>query len=170
MIQLEEILPHLIGHEVDFVIIGGVAITWHGSAYVTYDLDLCYSRSRVNLERIANALAPFHPRPRDFPNDLPFVWDKQTLQNGTNFTLTTDLGDIDLLGEVSGLGDYEAVRASAVILQVFGLTCQVLSLVGLIAAKRAAGRPKDLLVLPELEALLEVTASEEDTEDLESQN
>jgi hypothetical protein len=157
LIQLEKAIPLLIEHEVDFVIIGGVAITWHGSSYVTYDLDLCYSRTRENLSRVARAFAPYHPRPRDFPLDLPFIWDEGTLQHGTTFTLTTDLGDIDLLGEVDGVGDFASVRAHSVIIDVFGQPCRILSIEGLIAAKRAAGRPKDLMVLPELEALLELS-------------
>ena len=157
MIQLDQAIPLLIEHEVEFVIIGGVAITWNGSSYVTYDLDICYSRSRENLSRIAKAFASLDPRPRDFPLDLPFVWDVGTLQHGTNFTLTTKLGDIDLLGEVSGLGDYHAVQAHSTVIPIFDLPCQVLTLEGLILAKRAAGRPKDLLVLPELEALLELS-------------
>lgn len=70
------------------------------------------------------------------------------------FTLTTDLADIDLLGEVLGLGVYEAVYAVSEEIEVYGLPCSVLTLEGLIRAKRAAGRPKDLRALYELEALL----------------
>ncbi|MDQ1524803.1 MAG: hypothetical protein QOG00_2047 [Pyrinomonadaceae bacterium] len=158
MIQIEQTLRLLIEHQVEFVIVGGVAVSAHGSSYLTYDLDVAYARTRDNLKRLAEALAPHHPRPRDFPADLPFVWDEQTLQQGTNFTLTTDLGNLDLLGEVSGLGDYEDVRDQSVVMNLFNLSCRVLSLDALIVAKRAAGRPKDLLVLPELEALREIAA------------
>jgi hypothetical protein len=156
MIQIEVTLRLLTRHEVEFIIIGGVAVSAHGSAYLTYDLDLAYARTRDNLKRLADALAPQHPRPRDFPADLPFVWSEQTIKQGTNFTLTTDLGNIDLLGEVAGLGDYEQVRAQSVVMSLFNLQCRVLSLDALIVAKRAAGRPKDLLALPELEALREI--------------
>ena len=96
----------------DFVIIGGVAATFHGSARVTYDLDICYSRADSNLQRLAAALAPFHPRPRGFPDELPFVWDERTLRNGTVFTLRTDLGEIDLLAEVAGLATNDDVKAA----------------------------------------------------------
>jgi len=148
--------------QVDFVIVGGVAISAHGSAYLTFDLDVCYARPRENLKRLATALAPYHPRLRGLPENLPFVWDEQTLRQGTNFTLSTDLGNIDLLGEVTGLGDYEEVLAVSVIMQLYGFDCRVLSLDALITAKRAAGRTKDLLVLPELEALREVSQKSED--------
>ena len=74
-----------------------------------------------------------------------------------NFTLATDLGDIDLLGEVAGVGDYAAALAASEEVELFGATFRVLNLDALIASKRAAGRPKDLMVLPELEALREAT-------------
>jgi hypothetical protein len=156
MIQIELTLRLLTEHQVEFVIVGGVAISAHGSSYLTYDLDVAYARTRDNLKRLAAALAPYHPRPRDFPADLPFAWDEQTLKQGTNFTLITELGNIDLLGEVSGLGDYTQVRGQSVVMNLFDLQCRVLTLDALIIAKRAAGRMRDLLVLPELEALREI--------------
>ena len=158
MIQVEPTLRLLIQHQVEFVIVGGVAISAHGSSYLTFDLDVCYARARENLKRLAAALAPYHPRLRDLPADLPFVWDEQTLRQGTNFTLTTDLGNIDLLGELKGLGAYDQARAASVVMNLFGMSCQVLSLDALIINKRAAGRTKDMLVLPELEALREINA------------
>jgi hypothetical protein len=161
MIQVEPTLRLLTQHQVEFVIVGGVAISAHGSSYLTFDLDVCYARTRDNLKRLAAALAPYQPRPRDFPADLPFFWGEQTLRQGMNFTLTTDLGNIDLLGEVKGLGTYTEARAASVVMNLFGLSCQVLSLDALIITKRAAGRTKDLLVLPELEALRELTADNE---------
>lgn len=162
MIQVEPTLRLLTQHQIEFVIVGGVAVSAHGSSYLTFDLDVCYARTRENLKRIVAALAPYHPRPRDFPDALPFVWDEQTLRQGTNFTFATDLGNIDLLGEVAGLGSYNEVREASVVLSLFGFQCQVLSLDALIIAKRAAGRTKDLLVLPELEALREVLQKTED--------
>lgn len=156
MIQVELTLRLLTRQQVEFVIVGGVAVSAHGSSYLTYDLDVAYARSRDNVKRLVAALAPYHPRPRDFPVAPPFVWDEQTIKQGTNFTLATDLGNLDLLGEVSGLGGYESVRGQSVVMNLFDLPCRVLSLDALILAKRAAGRPKDLLALPELEALREI--------------
>ncbi len=144
---------------VDFAIIGGWSAIMHGSAHLTRDIDLCYSRSSANLKRLAGALAPYHPRPADFPIGLPFVWDERTLNGGTVFTLDTDLGRIDLLAEVAGLGDWNDVRKCCVRLQAFDREVWTLDLPSLIRAKRAAGRPKDLLVLPELESLLEAANS-----------
>lgn len=161
MIKVEATLRLLTQRRVEFVIIGGVAISAHGASYLTYDLDVAYARTRDNVKRVADALAPYHPRPRDFPVDLPFVWDEQTIKQGTNFTLITDLGNIDLLGEVTGLGDFDQVLAQSVVMTLFDMQCRVLSLDALIIAKRAAGRAKDLLALPELEALREVSKKDE---------
>ncbi len=156
MNQFQQTIAVLHDAGVDFVVIGGVAITAHGSAHITYDLDISYSRSRENIERLVKALAPYHPRLRGAPPNLPFHLDEETVTRGLNFTLDTDLGDTDLLGEVAGIGMYPAVLASSVELELFGYTCHVLSLEGLIRAKRAAGRPRDLAALPELEARREI--------------
>ena|SRR5665213_1232086 len=88
-----------------------------------------------------------------------FVWDRVTLSRGLNFTLETSLGFIDLLGEIPGGGTYTDLVASSVELRLFAGTCKCLSLDQLIRAKRAAGRPKDLEALAELEALREETAN-----------
>ena len=162
MIEIEPALKTLTENEVEFIIVGGVAITAHGSAYLTQDLDFCYSRARKNLKAIVSALSPYNPKPRGFPPNLPYFFDETTLQNGTNFTFRTDLGDIDLLGEVAGVGGYDAVNQESEIKSLLGFEVKVLTVEGLIKAKRAAGRTKDLLVLPELEALREAASSEED--------
>ena len=98
MIKLVQAAQILAQANVEFVIVGGVAVRSHGSSYVTDDLDICYSRKRENLEKIADVLRPLNPRPRGFPDDLPYIWEWSTLQNGTNFTFRTSLCDIDLLG------------------------------------------------------------------------
>ncbi len=97
----------------------------------------------------------YHHRPAGFPPQLPFVWDEQTLRSGTVFTLDTDLGRIDLLAEVAGLGGWAEVGTNCVRISAFDREVWTLDLPSLIRAKRAAGRPKDLLVLPELESLLD---------------
>ena len=155
MIDFEQALTALAAGRVRFVIVGGLAVAIHGSSYVTFDLDFCYARDRENLSRLAQALGPFHPRLRGAPAGLPFRFDEETLRGGLNFTLTTEVGEIDLMGEVAGVGDYAAALAASEQVELFGATFDVLTLDALIASKRAAGRPKDLLVLPELEALRE---------------
>ena len=162
MIQLEPILKSLTEAEVEFVIVGGVAITAHGSAYLTQDLDFCYLRTNENLKKIVESLSEFSPRFRGFPENLPFVFDISTLRNGTNFTFKTQIGDVDLLGEVAGVGNYKDVFENSEFKELFGFQVRVLTIDGLIKAKTAAGRTKDLLVLPELEALREALSDEEE--------
>lgn len=154
--KLEETLRVLYDEGVEFVIIGGAAMQLQGSAYITEDLDFCYERSSKNLQRLARALKPFHPRMRNAPENLPFQLDTATLERGLNFTLSTDLGALDFRGEVSGLGNYNAVKAASENIEVFGLDHQVLSLEGLIKAKRAAGREKDMNAVKDLEVLLDL--------------
>lgn len=165
MIDFEATLKMLSERGVNFVVIGGYAATLHGSAYLTRDLRICYERTPENMERLVSALSPpYRPRLRGAPEGLPFVFDMQTLSNGMNFTLATDLGDIDLLGHVSGLGEFPAVALDAISMPLFGGEYRVASLDSLIRSKRAAGRNKDLNVLPELEALKEMHAPKEHTE------
>jgi hypothetical protein len=87
--------------------------------------------------------------------ESPYVWDAGSLNNGTMFTLATTLGSIDLLAEVPGLGSFQQVKALAKLVEAFDRSVWMLDLRGLIDSKRAAGRPKDLQALPELESLLE---------------
>jgi predicted nucleotidyltransferase len=160
ILKVEDLLKELRRLAVEFVIIGGMAAVAHGSAYLTLDLDLCYSRKKENLEKLAQALASFHPRLRGAPSDLPFHLDVAALRSGMNFTLTTNLGDLDILGEVSGLGGYPEALSFSEELELYGMRCRVLNLEGLIKSKKAAGRTKDLMLLPELEALLEIRKSQ----------
>jgi hypothetical protein len=162
MIDVKKAIITLAMHDVDFVVIGGVALSIHSAAYVTYDIDVCFSRTRGNLDRVANALTPFHPRLRGFPPDLPFIWDASTLLNGTTFTLDTDLGDFDLLGEVGGIGSYEAVLAISDPWDIYGYKINILSIDGLIKAKEMAGREKDIPGLKILYALRDSESAEED--------
>jgi hypothetical protein len=147
------ILQQLLSHQVEVVVIGGLAMITHGSAYVTRDLDLCYRRTDTNIAALAQALAPLHPYLRGAPRGLPFSLDPATIKAGLNFTLTTDLGDLDLLGEIAGVGNAEQVFAHSEEHTLFGLKVRVLSLDALIASKKAAGRLKDRNHLLELEEL-----------------
>ena len=162
MSQLVEAIITLAKNHVDFVVIGGMAIRSHGSSYITQDLDVCYSRERENLVRIAQALAPFEPRPRGIPDDLPFVWDVATLHNGTNFTFDTTLGNIDLLGEVKGVGTYTDAADDSISVEISGFEVKILSVDGLIRAKTASNREKDEAGLKELYALQEAIKDVED--------
>lgn len=153
--QFERTIQALCDSAVQFVVIGGVAATLDGSSRVTYDLDICYGRSPENLLRLVAALRPYRPPPRGFPANLPFSWAEKTLGNSTILTLKTDLGEIDLLAEVAGIGAYREVEEHSLSVEAFGRSIRALRLRSLIDAKRAADRPKDREALVELESLLE---------------
>ncbi|MDX1395591.1 MAG: hypothetical protein R3195_14495 [Gemmatimonadota bacterium] len=157
MTDFAALLAALESADVEFIIVGGVAATVHGSARLTQDLDIVYARADANLERLVEALAPLDPYLRGAPPGLPFEWSVETLRRGLNFTLATSAGDLDVLGEIPGGGDYARLQSSSIEIELFGVPCRCLDLPGLIRAKRAAGRPRDLDALAELEALLEET-------------
>ena len=153
--QFKSLLGSLAANNVEFVIIGGLAATLHGSARVTFDLDIVYNRTPENLSRVVAALSPLRPYLRGAPAGLPFKFDVETLRRGLNFTLITSAGPIDLLGELAGIGLYEAVCARAITAAMFDGTYLFIDLEGLITSKKAAGRPKDLETIAELEAIRE---------------
>lgn len=155
MTDFEALLGALVEGEVEFVIVGGVAATVHGSARLTQDIDIVHARDEANLERLVAALEPFDPYLRGAPAGLPFEWSVATLRRGLNFTLTTSVGYVDLLGEITGGGTYEDLLPHTVQVELFGHACRCLALPWLIKTKRAAGRPADREAVAELEALLE---------------
>lgn len=132
---------------------GGAAATAHGSARLTLDLDIVYERSDDNISRLVLALQDIAPYMRGAPPGLPFRFDHATVKRGLNFTLSTTLGALDALGEVTGGGNYEALYPHTDRVDLFGVTCLCVDLVTLIRLKRAAGRPKDLEVIAELETI-----------------
>jgi hypothetical protein len=140
-------------YKVEYVVIGGLAMMARASAHLTVDLDVCYRRTVDNIKALVEALSPLHPYMRGAPPGLPFQFDVPTVQAGLNFTLVSDFCDIDLLGEVAGIGAYDQALAASTQEELFGLVVNVLTLDGLIAAKKAAGRRKDQAHLLELEEL-----------------
>ena len=141
---------------VRFIVVGGVAAIAHGATRLTQDFDVVYARDTENLRALATALSPHAPYLRGAPPGLPFVFDERTLGQGLNFTLETALGDVDLLGEIVGGGGYDALEPHSIELELYGVRCKCLDLPTLIHVKRAAGRPKDLDAVAELEEILRV--------------
>ena len=117
---------------VEYILVGGAAATVHGSARLTLDVDVVYRRTSENLARVVASLAAARPYLRGAPLGLPFHWDVETLQRGLNFTLTTSLGPIDLLGEITGGGTYEQLLRDTEAVSAFGITCRCLTLERLI--------------------------------------
>jgi len=156
-----QIIRRLREQEVEFVILGATAAIAQGAPIGTIDLDLGYRRTQENIKRLVRALKPFHPRPRGLDETLPFTFSVQSISRGCNFTFVTDAGDLDLLGHITGLGDYDAMIANAVSLRMFGRSVLVMGLEDVIRSKRAAGRAKDKAALPVLEETLRLRDSDE---------
>jgi hypothetical protein len=151
--SLAQIAAVLTKHQVEFIVIGGQAEVLFGSPRVTYDVDLCYRRSEVNLQRLADALRELRVELRGAPPGLPFTIDARSLALGSNFTLTTPIGDLDLLGWVEPLGDYDALIPHAEIYHSVDGDLVTISLDDLIRIKEHIGRPKDRESLLHLRAI-----------------
>jgi len=154
-----QVIRSLRKHEVEFIILDASAAIAQGAPIGTIDLDLGYRRTRVNIERLVVALKPFHPRLRGVDESVPFTFSVAGLRKGCNFTFVTDVGDLDILGHITGLGDYDAMISNAVTLRMFGCSVLVMDLEDVIQSKRAAGRAKDKAVLPVLEQTLKFRRS-----------
>jgi len=152
--KFDLVLRSLVENQVEFVVVGLTAAIAQGVPLGTIDLDICYERTPRNAERLATALKPFHPQLRGAPEGLPFKLDGKTIMFGSNFTFVTDVGDVDILGHISGVGEYGDIRMNAVETEAFGLRLLMMSLEDVIRSKKAAGRMKDKAQLPVLEETL----------------
>jgi hypothetical protein len=149
------LLARLHQQGVEFVLIGGVCGVMHGSGLLTVDLDVCCCFGTENLRRIESALRDLHPWHRLTPNHLPFVLTDELCSSLKNLYLQTDIGKLDCLSEVTGVGSYQAALArSAEFNMTFG-SIRMFDLETLILSKEAAGREKDKYALPVLRALAE---------------
>lgn len=149
----EKLIRKLLEHDVGFVVIGGVAATLYGSPVVTTDVDIAYEQTGDNLDRLAAALQDINARLRGVDEDLPFVPDARTLESGTNFTFSTDFGDLDCLGWPEGRTSYDELRDGAVEMKIGRHTVLTASIDDLIAMKEVAGREKDRFGVMHLRAV-----------------
>ena len=153
------ILRQLSTDGVEFVLIGGIAGRIHGSPTVTNDLDICHRRTKANCERLAKTLMVLDARLRDLPSGLPFTLDASAIWQGHNFTFVTAAGFLDCLAspEEGAPTGYEELAANARALTIAEATVLVCSIEDLIRMKEAAGRPKDLIEVEVLKAVLAST-------------
>jgi hypothetical protein len=156
--QPRPIFDALIRHDVDFVVIGGMAGILRGSSYPSFDVDIAYARARANLEKLAAALNELGATLRGAPPDVPFILDAETLENGAHFTFATPYGPLDILSEPDGAPRYDELKRSAgEPLELEGAKVLAASLDHLIAMKDASGRTKDRLMATEYRTLADET-------------
>ena len=151
------LLQRLIDADVDFVIVGGFGAVVHGSTMVTRDLDVCAVLTAENVGKLRSAFRDVHPCHRLTPERLSFLDTPSAGADLKNLYLQTDLGALDVLGAISGVGDFARVAANAVQVELFGRRVKVISIEDLILAKETLGRDKDLMAAKELRAILERT-------------
>jgi predicted nucleotidyltransferase len=151
--ELHNLLQRLSDAGIDFVVVGGVAAVLHGSSMVTRDLDVCAELTGQNLRKLREAFRDLHPVHRIASPRLSFLEVPDPDVSLQNLYLQTDLGALDLLGSITGVGDFDAVSASAIEVDLFGRKVKVIALEQLIKAKEAVGRQKDLMAVAELRAI-----------------
>lgn len=154
--SIHPLLLKLLTRRVEFVLIGGVAAILHGASTFTKDIDVCASFTNENLDRIVEALHDLDPRYRMTPQKLKMPSDASQLYGYKNLYLQTNLGEIDLLSEVDGVGPYSLVKDHAEMITLDDMQVPIMSIEDIIQSKGFLGRPKDRQVIAELRLVQEV--------------
>jgi len=151
----EKIFEVLARHRVDYVVIGGVAATLHGSNLRTGDVDICPAKNPENLKRLASALVEVRARIRspDAPQGIPFSCDARFFAQMELCNLTTRFGDFDVSFRPAATEGFDDLKKRSMTYDLGGVRVPTASLEDVIRSKEAAGRPKDLAQLPTLRAL-----------------
>jgi hypothetical protein len=150
-LRLEALLRRLARAEVDFVVVGGVAVAFQGYGRATKDLDITYATDAQNLDRLGDVLVSLNAKLRGVAEDVPFVPDGRTLARTRLLTLDTDDGGLDLLADPPGAPPYATMRSRADRVELDDIVVAIAALDHLLAMKRAAGRPQDLVDVEALE-------------------
>jgi predicted nucleotidyltransferase len=158
--DLQKLLQRLDDAGVEFVLVGGYAAMLHGSSLLTRDVDVCAELSADTIEKLREALRETNPVHRLSSPRQSFLVVPEPGASLDNLYLNTDLGTLDLLGRITGVGDYARVARDAVDVEIFGRRVRAISLDDLIAAKEALGRDKDLIAAKELRAIRETLREE----------
>ncbi len=153
MDDLTDIIERLIRSDVDFVLVGGLAAVTHGSSTTTQDIDVCCDFSTENLLRLQSALEGTHPIHRMTTNRVPLQLAEGNCGRLKTLYLDTDIGQLDCLGNILGLGGFHAVEQQSETIEIDGQLCRILRIEALIAAKKAMGRPKDIETIQHLEVI-----------------
>jgi predicted nucleotidyltransferase len=140
---LLDLLERLVDAGVDFVLVGGYAGVVYGCTYVTQDVDICCDFSPTNLLTLQEALSRLHPVHRMTPSRKPLDLTASNAVEFKNLYLDTDLGPIDCLSEIQGLGGYDQVVRVSAPIDVEGRRLRVLTIDALIVTKETMNRARD---------------------------
>ena len=153
MKNLNDLLEVLLKSKIDFVLIGGYAGVVHGSSVVTQDIDVCAVLAPDNIQRLRACLKDYNPSHRMTQKKLSFLKYPEKLDGIKNLYIETDLGIVNVIGDVSGVGSFEEVKKDAIEITLYGYKCKVISIDDLIKCKETLKRPKDLIVVEELKSI-----------------
>jgi hypothetical protein len=142
----------LVAHDVEFIVVGGVAAVLQGAPIVTFDIDILHRRTPENVAKLLAALREMSAVYRTDPRRLSPG--ESHLMGPGHQLLHTRLGDLDVLGTIDMDVTYDDVKDRTIDLDIGVVRVLVLEMSRLIEAKQAAGRPKDIAVLPVLQATL----------------
>jgi hypothetical protein len=150
--QQRDLFRVLAEEDVEYILIGGLAAIVHGASLVTLDTDICFRQSLLNCERLARALGRLGAE--IFPaRQTPILLKPELLQTHRLIHLKTQLGRIDLIATVPGLGQFEDFADGSTTIQLDDLTIPILTLDQLIQAKSVLDQPKDREHLDQLLAI-----------------
>jgi hypothetical protein len=152
MQNLNELMRRLISSQVEFVLVGGFAAVAHGVTLVTRDVDICCQFTEANLMRIQSAFADLHPVHRS-RNDIPLSLTSEQCASLRNPYLKTDLGIVDCLSEILGVGGFDIVLKNSIELQLPYGRRRILDIDALIRAKEAMNRDHDRITVRYLEEI-----------------
>jgi hypothetical protein len=147
------LLGRLMRKGVDFVIVGGFAGTVYGCTLVTQDVDICLDFSPANLLNLQKAIQDLHPVHRMTPRRQKLKLTEKSCGQFKNLYLDTDIGQLDCLGQIQGIGDYKKVKEASGVIETGGVRLRVLNLSALIESRKAMNRPRDRQAILELEAI-----------------
>lgn len=153
-LAIEAILRELVEGNVEFLLIGGVAVAYHGYVRGTKDVDVVPAPDRGNLERLAMVLRRLEAEvagSEDFEEgELPDPLDPAALELGGNWVLSTRLGRLDVMQWIGDAELWGDLAPAAVEERIDGLPIKLVSYEDLVKLKELAGRPRDLLDLEKL--------------------
>jgi hypothetical protein len=148
-----DLLKRLVKADVNFVIVGGFAGVVYGCTYVTQDIDICCDFSADNLLRLQKALYGLNPVHRMTPNRQKLKLTEDNCTQLKNLYLDTDIGQLDCLSFINGIGDFQTVKGKSTLIEIDDIQLRVLTLDALIKSKKTMNRPRDRQTVLQLQAI-----------------
>jgi predicted nucleotidyltransferase len=153
-LDIRGILAALVGDGVEFLLIGGVAVGYHGHVRATKDVDVVPAPDPANLARLARLLdrlgAEIEGAEEFAPEELPDPLDPEALALGGNWVLLTRLGRLDVMQRIGDGPLWERLAPAAIEDELAELPVKIVSYEDLVALKELTGRPEDLVDLERL--------------------